>query len=152
MDKGYELVPGKRGSNWLLVNLRAKGMESARAEHVLELSDIELNEITVSGDKQAFKPGGVRMSMHTITTCCCGLNGFLQNAVFLDRGVGIAAAIKDKNGTKGKIVDFRVSFEDGACARDIPELNEEVGAFSSAFHIIGYSKEVIMSSIECPTP
>lgn len=141
MSKGYDLVSGGTDNHLMLVNLRGKGMDGARAERVLELSNIALNKNTVPGDKSAFNPGGIRMGTHAMTTRGCGEEEFRQIADFLDRGVGIAAAIKDKTGPKAKLADFRAALEDGVGAGEIAELKEEVEAFSSAFDTIGYTKE-----------
>jgi glycine hydroxymethyltransferase len=139
--KGYDLVSGGTDNHLMLVNLRGKGMDGARAERVLELSNIALNKNTVPGDKSAFNPGGIRIGTHAMTTRGCGEADFSLIADFIHRGVGIAAAVKKQTGPKAKMSDFREALDGGAAAADIAALKTEVEAFSSAFDTVGYSKE-----------
>lgn len=138
MDKSYSLVSGGTDNHLMLVDLRKNGMDGSRAERVLELSGIALNKNTVPGDKSAFNPGGIRMGAHAMTTRGCVEDDFVKISSFLDRGIGIAAAIKEKSGPKMK--DFRESLEGGAGSSDIKELNEEVESFSKQFDTIGFER------------
>jgi len=45
----------------VLVDLRPKGIDGARAERVLELVSITANKNTCPGDKSAMTPGGLRL-------------------------------------------------------------------------------------------
>lgn len=45
----------------VLVDLRPKGIDGARAERVLELVSITANKNTCPGDKSALTPGGLRL-------------------------------------------------------------------------------------------
>lgn len=45
----------------MLVDLRPKGIDGARAERVLELVSITANKNTCPGDKSALTPGGLRL-------------------------------------------------------------------------------------------
>lgn len=139
-DKGYDLVSGGTDNHLMLVNLKTRGMDGARAERVLELSGIALNKNTVPGDKSAFNPGGIRMGTHAMTTRGCGLSDFKAIAGYLDRGVGIAAQIKEEVGPKGKMAEFRAALESGAGSSEIRALKEEVESFALGFDAIGFER------------
>lgn len=53
--------PGGTDNHLVLVDLRPKGMDGARAERVLELVSITANKNTCPGDKSALTPGGLRL-------------------------------------------------------------------------------------------
>lgn len=138
--KGYDLVSGGTDNHLMLVNLKTRGMDGARAERVLEMSGIALNKNTVPGDKSAFNPGGIRMGTHAMTTRGCEESDFQQIAGFLDRGIGIAAQIKNDLGAGSKMAAFREALDSGTGASEIAGLKEEVEAFSVGFEAIGFDR------------
>lgn len=52
---------GGTDNHLVLVDLRPKGIDGARAERVLELVSITANKNTCPGDKSALTPGGLRL-------------------------------------------------------------------------------------------
>lgn len=140
VSKGYDLVSGGTDNHLMLVNLKTKGMDGARAERVLELSGIALNKNTVPGDKSAFNPGGIRMGTHAMTTRGCEADDFRQIAQFLDRGISIASDVKKEIGPTGKMAAFREALDAGMGSSEISALKEEVEAFSVAFEPIGFDR------------
>lgn len=140
-SRGYEIVSGGTDNHLMLVNLRAKGMDGARAELVLERSNIALNKNTVPGDKSAFNPGGIRMGTHAMTTRGCDEEDFKVIGDFVDRGVSIAKSIKDDLGPETKMQGFRDAVDNGAGAAEIEALKGDVAAFASAFDTIGFEKD-----------
>lgn len=140
MDKGYDLVSGGTENHLMLVNLRGKEMDGARAERVLEMSGIALNKNTVPGDKSAFNPGGIRMGTHAMTTRGCDTSDFRSIAEYLDRGIAIATQVKKEVGPGGKMAAFREALENGACSSEISALKEEVGEFAGGFEPIGFDR------------
>lgn len=140
IGKGYDLVSGGTDNHLMLVNLKTRDMDGARAERVLELSGIALNKNTVPGDKSAFNPGGIRMGTHAMTTRGCEASDFEQIAGFLDRGIGIAAQVKKEVGVGGKMAAFREALDSGSGSAEIAALKEEVEAFSVAFEAIGFER------------
>uniref|UniRef100_A0A8C7PVP7 Serine hydroxymethyltransferase n=1 Tax=Oncorhynchus mykiss TaxID=8022 RepID=A0A8C7PVP7_ONCMY len=69
LSKGYTLVSGGTENHLVLVDLRPKGIDGARAERVLELVSITANKNTCPGDKSALAPGGLRLGgCHTYGT------------------------------------------------------------------------------------
>ena len=55
------LPPGGTDNHLVLVDLRPRGMDGARAERVLELVSITANKNTCPGDRSALTPGGLRL-------------------------------------------------------------------------------------------
>lgn len=54
-------ISGGTDNHLVLVDLRPKGIDGARAERVLELVSITANKNTCPGDKSALTPGGLRL-------------------------------------------------------------------------------------------
>lgn len=52
---------GGTDNHLVLVDLRPKGLDGARAERVLELVSITANKNTCPGDRSAITPGGLRL-------------------------------------------------------------------------------------------
>lgn len=58
----FTLPPlGGTDNHLVLVDLRPKGLDGARAERVLELVSITANKNTCPGDRSAITPGGLRL-------------------------------------------------------------------------------------------
>lgn len=57
----FFLELGGTDNHLVLVDLRPKGIDGARAERVLELVSITSNKNTCPGDKSALTPGGLRL-------------------------------------------------------------------------------------------
>ena len=55
------LLSGGTDNHLVLVDLRPRGMDGARAERVLELVSITANKNTCPGGKSALTPGGLRL-------------------------------------------------------------------------------------------
>lgn len=140
VDRGYDLVSGGTDNHLMLVNLRSKDMDGARAERVLELSGIALNKNTVPGDKSAFNPGGIRMGTHAMTTRGCEEADFKAIGDYLDRGIAIASQIKKEVGPKAKMAAFREALDNGVGSSEISALKEEVESFSVGFEPIGFDR------------
>lgn len=140
VNRGYELVSGGTDNHLMLVNLKPRGMDGARAERVLELSGIALNKNTVPGDKSAFNPGGIRMGTHAMTTRGCDEADFQAIANFLDRGINIAADVKKTVGPEAKMAAFREALDAGTGASEIAALKAEVEEFANAFEPIGFDR------------
>ena len=55
------LIIGGTDNHLVLVDLRPKGIDGARAEKVLELVSVTVNKNSVPGDTSALFPGGLRL-------------------------------------------------------------------------------------------
>jgi glycine hydroxymethyltransferase len=141
MSRGYDIVSGGTDNHLILVNLKNKGIDGARAERVLELASISTNKNTVPGDKSALTPGGIRLGTPALTT-----RGFVEEDIskvveFLDRAFVITKNIKENLpvGKNKLLKDFKE-----AAKGDLPEiqkLRSEVEDFACGFPTIGYSEK-----------
>jgi len=132
---GYKLVSGGTDNHLMLVDLRDKGVDGARVERVLELANMHCNKNTVPGDKSALTPSGLRIGTPAMTSRGLGEADFEAVAVFLDRGIKLAAEIKKAN-PDHKLKDFK----DALVAAPPPALAvlaKEVEEWSTKFPMPG---------------
>lgn len=70
----------------LLVDLRPKKIEGAKAEHVLDLAHIACNKNTCPGDVSALRPGGIRLGSPALTSRGFKEEDFKKVGEFIDQG------------------------------------------------------------------
>uniref|UniRef100_A0A674NJ23 Serine hydroxymethyltransferase n=1 Tax=Takifugu rubripes TaxID=31033 RepID=A0A674NJ23_TAKRU len=96
LKRGYTLVSGGTDNHLVLVDLRPRGMDGARAERVLELVSITANKNTCPGDKSALTPGGMRLGTPALTSRQFKETDFEKVVAFIDEGIQIALDVKKK--------------------------------------------------------
>uniref|UniRef100_A0A6I8Q8G7 Serine hydroxymethyltransferase n=1 Tax=Xenopus tropicalis TaxID=8364 RepID=A0A6I8Q8G7_XENTR len=96
LSKGYTLVSGGTDNHLVLVDLRPKGIDGARAERVLELVSITANKNTCPGDKSALTPGGLRLGAPALTSRNFKEADFEKVVHFIDEGIRIGLDVKRK--------------------------------------------------------
>ncbi|CAI4232454.1 unnamed protein product [Auanema sp. JU1783] len=133
---GYTLATGGTENHLLLVDLRPKGLEGAKAEHVLDLAHIACNKNTCPGDVSALRPGGVRLGSPALTSRGFKETDFEAVAVFIDEALNIALKY---NAQAGKTIkDFKAFTETNEdFKKEIGALAEKVETFASKFEIPG---------------
>lgn len=136
LERGYSLVSGGTDNHLVLVDLRPKGLDGARAERVLELVSITANKNTCPGDRSAITPGGLRLGAPALTS-----RGFLEDDFrkvvgFIDEGVNIGLEVKSKT---TKLQDFK-SFllKDPETSHQLADLRQRVEQFARAFPMPGF--------------
>jgi glycine hydroxymethyltransferase len=134
---GYDMVSGGTDNHLILVDLRAKGVNGAKVETLLEQVNISLNKNTVPGDLSAMNPGGVRVGAPAMTSRGLVETDFEKVADFIDRGVQLCSALQAELGTKNT-PKFKRALADGAKAGEIAVLKEEVTAFARSFPGIAF--------------
>lgn len=134
-DKGYKLVSGGTDNHLILVDLKSKGIDGARAERILELCNITTNKNTCPGDKSAMTPGGVRLGAPALTTRGLVEADFVKVAELLDRGIQIGLEAKAK--TKNLKTYRAFLLENEEIQEKIKALKTEVMAFASQFNMPG---------------
>lgn len=103
----------------------------------MELANLAANKNTIPGDVSAMVPGGIRMGTPALTSRGFTEEDFEQVAVFFDRAVGVAQAVKAQTGAKLK--DFKAALEAGPDTfPELRSLQGEVREFASKFPTIGY--------------
>merc|ERR1712228_466745 len=100
LEMGYSLVSNGTDNHMCLLDLRPKGIDGAKVERVLEMSNIALNKNSVPGDVSALRPGGVRIGSPAMTSRGFTETEFKTVAKFIDRGVKIALDVQKKAGNK----------------------------------------------------
>ncbi|XP_054640656.1 serine hydroxymethyltransferase, mitochondrial isoform X2 [Dunckerocampus dactyliophorus] len=136
LSKGYTLVSGGTENHLVLVDLRPKGIDGARAERVLELVSITANKNTCPGDKSALTPGGLRLGAPALTSRQFKEADFVQVVEFMDEGFQIALDVKKKT---GKLQDFKnFLLEDPETVARIAGLRHRVEAFARPFPMPGF--------------
>lgn len=136
MDRGYTLVSGGTDNHLVLLDLRPKKMDGARAERVLELSSITVNKNTCPGDKSALNPGGLRLGTPALTSRHFNEEDFVQVAEFIHQAIQIAAEAKAQT---GKLAEFREHvMTNDATVEKIANLRAQVEEFARKFPMPGH--------------
>ncbi|XP_072597915.1 serine hydroxymethyltransferase, mitochondrial isoform X1 [Vulpes vulpes] len=138
LERGYSLVSGGTDNHLVLVDLRPKGLDGARAERVLELVSITANKNTCPGDRSAITPGGLRLGAPALTSRQFREDDFRRVVDFIDEGVQIGLEVKNKT---AKLQDFK-SFllKDSETSHRLADLRQRVEQFARAFPMPGFDE------------
>ncbi|KAF6340447.1 serine hydroxymethyltransferase 2 [Rhinolophus ferrumequinum] len=138
LERGYSLVSGGTDNHLVLVDLRPKGLDGARAERVLELVSITANKNTCPGDRSAITPGGLRLGAPALTSRQFREDDFRRVVDFIDEGVKIGLEVKSKT---AKLQDFK-SFllQDAETRQRLADLKQRVEQFARAFPMPGFEE------------
>nr|BAG64774.1 unnamed protein product [Homo sapiens] len=138
LERGYSLVSGGTDNHLVLVDLRPKGLDGARAERVLELVSITANKNTCPGDRSAITPGGLRLGAPALTSRQFREDDFRRVVDFIDEGVNIGLEVKSKT---AKLQDFK-SFllKDSETSQRLANLRQRVEQFARAFPMPGFDE------------
>ncbi|XP_074500888.1 serine hydroxymethyltransferase, mitochondrial-like [Sebastes fasciatus] len=137
LKKGYTLVSGGTDNHLVLVDLRPRGMDGARAERVLELVYITANKNTCPGDKSALTPGGLRLGTPALTSRQFKEADFEKVVEFIDEGIQIALDVKKKTGNLASFKSFLL--EDKETVSRIAMLRQRVELFARPFPMPGFT-------------
>ncbi|KAK2516451.1 Shmt2 [Columba guinea] len=137
LQRGYTLVSGGTDNHLVLVDLRPKGIDGARAERVLELVSITANKNTCPGDKSALTPGGLRLGAPALTSRHFYEEDFHKVVAFIDEGIMLALDVKSKT---RKLQEFKTFLlQDAETQQRLAELRQRVETFARAFPMPGFS-------------
>ncbi|KAM6106314.1 serine hydroxymethyltransferase, mitochondrial [Pterocles gutturalis] len=137
LQRGYTLVSGGTDNHLVLVDLRPKGIDGARAERVLELVSITANKNTCPGDRSALTPGGLRLGAPALTSRHFGEEDFRKVVAFIDEGIALALDVKSKT---SKLQEFKTFLlQDAETQRRLADLRRRVETFARAFPMPGFS-------------
>eukprot|EP01127_Copromyxa_protea_P003237 TRINITY_DN13085_c0_g1_i1.p1 TRINITY_DN13085_c0_g1~~TRINITY_DN13085_c0_g1_i1.p1 ORF type:complete len:515 (-),score=135.05 TRINITY_DN13085_c0_g1_i1:48-1535(-) len=131
---GYELVSGGTDNHLILVDLRPKGIDGARADAAMEVANLVCNKNSVPGDTKPLVPSGLRLGTPAMTTRGLKEDDFRKIAQFVDRAVIIATKINKgllEQGKK-KVSDFREELSKTTYP-ELEQLKAEVIEFSRQF-------------------
>ncbi|XP_061335518.1 serine hydroxymethyltransferase, mitochondrial [Pezoporus flaviventris] len=136
LQRGYTLVSGGTDNHLVLVDLRPKGIDGARAERVLELVSITANKNTCPGDKSALTPGGLRLGAPALTSRHFHEEDFQKVVAFIDEGIALALDVKSKT---GKLQEFKTFLlQDAETQQRLAALRQRVETFARAFPMPGF--------------
>ncbi|KFO55912.1 hypothetical protein N302_04740, partial [Corvus brachyrhynchos] len=137
LQRGYTLVSGGTDNHLVLVDLRPKGIDGARAERVLELVSIPANKNTCPGDKSALTPGGLRLGAPALPSRQFREEDFQKVVEFIDEGITLALDVKSKT---SKLQDFKTFLlQDSETQQRLSNLRQRVETFARAFPMPGFS-------------
>ncbi|XP_022082391.1 serine hydroxymethyltransferase, mitochondrial-like [Acanthaster planci] len=137
LAKGYSLVSGGTDNHLVLVDLHSKGIDGAKAEHILELCAISVNKNTCPGDKSALHPSGLRLGSPALTSRKLKEGDFIQVIDFIDRSIGIGQDAKKISGADDKAF-YEVAETNKDIVEQIAKLRQEVEDFAAQFPMPGY--------------
>lgn len=136
VELGYKLATGGTDNHLCLVDLRPKGLDGAKLEHVLDLAHITCNKNTCPGDQSALKPGGIRLGTPALTSRGFKEADFVLVADFIHEGIEILLKYKSEAGKTLK--DLKAfTAENENFKADISKLAAKVEELSSRFDIPG---------------
>jgi len=136
-QRGYHIVTGGSDNHLILIDLRSKGIDGARAEKVLEDISIATNKNTCPGDKSALKPSGLRLGTAALTSRDFTEKDFEQVADFIDRGVQIALHVQNNCGPLLKDFKSKLATDEESKAM-VAALRQEVEQFAVKFPMPGF--------------
>eukprot|EP01100_Stratorugosa_tubuloviscum_P008856 TRINITY_DN36_c0_g1_i1.p1 TRINITY_DN36_c0_g1~~TRINITY_DN36_c0_g1_i1.p1 ORF type:complete len:512 (+),score=243.50 TRINITY_DN36_c0_g1_i1:56-1591(+) len=134
---GYNLVSGGSDNHLILVDLRSKKIDGARAEKVLEQCNITANKNAVPGDTKPMVPGGIRLGTPALTTRGLNENHFEIVAQFLHRAFTITQELNQGENTT-KLKTFTETLTKVKDTNPIAQLKKEVSEFATSFPMPGY--------------
>lgn len=141
---GYDIVSGGTDNHLVLVDLKARKIDGARVERVLELVGVAANKNTVPGDKSAMKPFGLRMGTPAMTTRGFGTQDFERVADIVHRAVEITkrvdsqareAAEKAQAKNPATLKVFKDHLGNGDEVTEIVQLKKEVEDWCGTFEL-----------------
>ena len=130
---GYKLVADGTDSHMVLLSLRDKGLDGARAEAVLEQINIACNKNSTPGDKSALSPSGIRIGAPAMTSRGMGEEDFKRIARYIDQVVKICKSVQAELPKEAnKLKDFKAKVA-SETVPEILDLRKEVAHWASTF-------------------
>jgi glycine hydroxymethyltransferase len=139
--KGYKIVSDGTDNHLILVDLKDKGVDGAKAERIAELCNVALNKNTVPGDKSAMTPGGIRVGTPAMTSRGFTEADFEQVAEFLHRTIQIALDVQ-KAAKSTKMADFRTTLA-GQKWPQLEALKADVTALCRKYPTVGFQADAM---------
>ena len=130
---GYKLVADGTDSHMVLLDLRAKSLDGARVEAVLEQVNIACNKNSIPGDKSALTPCGIRIGAPAMSSRGMAEEDFTRIANYIDQCIGICKDVQSKlPKSANKLKDFKAKVAGGEVT-EINELKKEIAAWAGTF-------------------
>ncbi|KAL2835015.1 serine hydroxymethyltransferase [Aspergillus cavernicola] len=130
---GHKLVSDGTDSHMVLVDLRAKALDGARVEAVLEQINVACNKNSIPGDKSALTPCGIRIGAPAMSSRGMGEEDFKRIAHYIDKAINICKSVQGELPKEAnKLKDFKAK----VASETVPEilnLRKEVAQWASTF-------------------
>jgi glycine hydroxymethyltransferase len=68
MKRGYKIITNGTDNHIVMMSCIDKGLTGSKIETALDLMHITVNKNTITGDKSAVTPGGIRIGSPAVTT------------------------------------------------------------------------------------
>ncbi|EPY53340.1 glycine hydroxymethyltransferase [Schizosaccharomyces cryophilus OY26] len=132
--RGYKLAADGTDSHMVLVDVKSKGIDGARAERILELINIATNKNTLPSDKSALSPSGIRIGTPAMTTRGFNEQDFVRVVEYIDRAINIAADLqKSLPKEANKLKDFKAKLGEGNQINEVVQLQKDIVEWASSF-------------------
>jgi glycine hydroxymethyltransferase len=130
---GHVLQTGGTENHLLMLDVRPLGLTGGKAEKLFDAVHITVNKNTLSGDKSALNPGGLRLGAPALTTRGLVEKDFRDVAQMLDRGLKIAVKLGGNNPAV-KLGEWQKTVAGSA---EVKSLCAEVNAYAKKFPFPG---------------
>ncbi|EPX71447.1 glycine hydroxymethyltransferase [Schizosaccharomyces octosporus yFS286] len=132
--RGYKLAADGTDSHMVLVDVKSKGIDGARAERILELINIATNKNTLPSDKSALSPSGIRIGTPAMTTRGFKEQDFVRVVEYIDRAITLAADLqKSLPKEANKLKDFKAKLGEGNEINEVVQLQKDVAQWAESF-------------------
>lgn len=128
----FEIVTDGTDNHIVLVNLQNWGLTGSKFEKLAEMCDVSVNKNTISTDKSALSPSGIRLGTPALTSRGFREIDFEVVANVLHRICELAVSIS-KTSSSSKLTDFTKE-----CENYQPQINQikrDVNRYASAFQL-----------------
>lgn len=139
-NKGYKVVSDGTDNHIVLVDLRPMSIGGNRVDQVLDRCNITGNKNTVPGDKNAIRPGGIRLGTSALTTRTFNEEDFEKVADFIHEGIEIALDVQRKQETKLMKEYKEILHNDAGIQYRISDLGKRVTDFALSFPMPGHEE------------
>ncbi|KAI1339777.1 serine hydroxymethyltransferase [Xylariaceae sp. FL0016] len=129
----YKLVSDGTDSHMVLLDLRAKALDGARVEAVLEQINIACNKNSIPGDRSALTPCGIRIGTPAMTSRGFGEKDFERVAEYIAQSIDICKEVQGSLPKEAnKLKDFKAKVASGEITK-INELKKEISEWCHTF-------------------
>merc|ERR1712238_49989 len=135
-DKGYHIVSGGTDNHLVLVDLRNKGINGSRGDHVLEEVGIAVNKNTCPGDKSALNPSGLRLGTPPLTSRNLKNDDMVKVIEFFDEAICIAQEANKNSGNL--LIDFKATIATDEYKNKLKSLKLRVEEYAVQFPLPGF--------------
>jgi len=130
IELNFDIITNGTDNHIVLVNLKNKGLTGSKFESIAELCNVSVNKNTISTDKSALSPSGIRLGASAMTS-----RGFFEidivfTANILNEICNLAIKIQSTSGSL-KLIDFNSEIE--KYKLNIQQIKDRVSNYCKVF-------------------